>query len=64
MTKEVKQRIFDRFFTTKAVCKGTGMGLAIAHSIIVEKHKGSLQCFSKVGVGTEFRIQIPNISSN
>ncbi|HEY9852625.1 MAG TPA: PAS domain S-box protein [Leptolyngbyaceae cyanobacterium] len=64
MTKEVKQRIFDPFFTTKEVGKGTGMGLAIAHSIIVEKHKGSLQCFSKVGVGTEFRIQIPNISSN
>ncbi|HEY9300086.1 MAG TPA: ATP-binding protein [Phormidium sp.] len=35
------------------------MGLAISHSIIVEKHKGEIKCFSAVGKGTEFRIEIP-----
>jgi signal transduction histidine kinase len=59
MTDQVKQRIFDPFYTTKRVGSGTGMGLAISHSIIVEKHKGEIKCFSVVGKGTEFIIQIP-----
>lgn len=59
MTDQVKQRIFDPFFTTKAIGSGTGMGLAISHSIIVEKHKGEIKCFSVVGKGTEFIIEIP-----
>ena len=59
MTDQVKQRIFDPFYTTKRVGSGTGMGLAISHSIIVEKHKGEIKCFSVVGKGTEFRIEIP-----
>ena len=59
MTDRVKQRIFDPFYTTKPIGSGTGMGLAISHSIIVEKHKGEIKCFSVVGKGTEFRIEIP-----
>jgi PAS domain S-box-containing protein len=59
ITDRVKQRIFDPFYTTKRIGSGTGMGLAISHSIIVEKHKGEIQCFSVVGKGTEFRIEIP-----
>ena len=59
ITDQVKQRIFDPFYTTKRIGSGTGMGLAISHSIIVEKHKGEIQCFSVVGKGTEFRIEIP-----
>ncbi|MGE5659793.1 MAG: PAS domain S-box protein [Actinomycetota bacterium] len=59
MLKEVQQRIFDPFFTTKVVGKGTGMGLAISHSIIVEKHKGQLRCISTPGQGTQFTIEIP-----
>ncbi|HBK97751.1 MAG TPA: histidine kinase [Microcoleaceae bacterium UBA10368] len=59
MTDQVKQRIFDPFYTTKAIGSGTGMGLAISHSIIVEKHKGEIKCFSVVGKGTEFIIEIP-----
>ncbi|MEG3933323.1 PAS domain S-box protein [Microcoleus sp. T2B6] len=59
MTAQVKQRIFDPFYTTKRVGSGTGMGLAISHSIIVEKHKGEIKCFSVVGKGTEFTIEIP-----
>lgn len=55
----MQKRIFDPFFTTKAVGKGTGLGLSISHKIVVEKHGGSLQCFSKPGQGTEFMIEIP-----
>lgn len=55
----MQKRIFDPFFTTKQVGKGTGLGLSISHKIIVEKHCGSLQCFSKPGQGTEFVIEIP-----
>ncbi|MEG4862829.1 MULTISPECIES: PAS domain S-box protein [unclassified Microcoleus] len=59
ITDKVKQRIFDPFYTTKPIGSGTGMGLAISHSIIVEKHKGKINCFSANGKGTEFAIEIP-----
>lgn len=59
MSAEVQQRIFDTFFTTKPVGKGTGMGLSISYQIIVEKHKGKLQCISEIGKGTEFIIKLP-----
>lgn len=62
MTDQVKQRIFDPFYTTKAIGSGTGMGLAISHSIIVEKHQGNIKCCSVVGKGTEFVIKIPIVS--
>ena len=55
----IKRRIFDPFFTTKAVGDGTGLGLSISHKIVVDQHEGSLQCLSKPGQGTEFRIEIP-----
>nr|WP_293129269.1 ATP-binding protein [Microcoleus sp. bin38.metabat.b11b12b14.051] len=59
MPESVKQKIFDPFFTTKPVGKGTGMGMAISYQIITEKHGGKLECFSTVGQGTKFLIQIP-----
>ena len=62
ITDKVKQRIFDPFYTTKAIGSGTGMGLAISHSIIVEKHKGDIKCISAVGKGSEFMIKIPIVS--
>lgn len=52
-------RIFKPFFTTKAAGKGTGQGLAIAHSVIVEKHQGTIDVTSELGKGTCFTIQIP-----
>lgn len=57
--QEVQKRIFDAFFTTKPVGKGTGMGLSISYQIVVEKHKGELKCVSEPGKGTEFIIKIP-----
>jgi PAS domain S-box-containing protein len=57
--KEVRSRIFDPFFTTKDVGKGTGQGLAISHSVIVEKHGGSINVETEVGRGTTFIIRLP-----
>ncbi len=59
MNAEVKQQVFDHLFTTKAVGKGTGLGMAIARQIIVEKHNGSLSVNSTLGEGTEFVITLP-----
>ncbi|MEG4057691.1 MULTISPECIES: PAS domain S-box protein [unclassified Microcoleus] len=59
ITEQVKQQIFDTFFTTKPIGKGTGMGLSISYQIIVERHKGELYCTSELGKGTEFTIKIP-----
>ncbi len=56
---EVRSRIFDPFFTTKEVGKGTGQGLAIARSVIVEKHGGTLHFETEVGKGTTFYIRLP-----
>ena len=63
MTDEVKQNIFDHLFTTKAVGKGTGLGLVIARQIVVEKHSGTIKVNSELGQGTEFAIALP-INSN
>ena len=52
-------KIFDPFFTTKEVGRGTGQGLAIARSVVVDRHKGSLTCESEVGTGTTFFIRLP-----
>jgi len=59
MPEQIRQKIFNPFFTTKPIGKGTGMGMSISYQIVVEKHGGKLDCFSKVGEGTEFVIQIP-----
>jgi len=55
----IRPRIFDPFFTTKEVGKGSGQGLAIARSIVVTKHHGSLTFESEVGKGTTFTIRLP-----
>ncbi len=52
-------KVFDPFFTTKEVGKGTGQGLAIARSIVVIKHRGSIDIESNVGRGTTFTLRIP-----
>ncbi len=59
MTPEVQERLFDQGFTTKAVGKGTGLGMAIAHQIITEKHGGTLTCTSEAGKGSTFTITLP-----
>ncbi|ARV58516.1 ATPase [Nostocales cyanobacterium HT-58-2] len=59
MIEPVKQCIFQPFFSTKPVAKGTGLGLFISYHIVVEKHGGQLHCNSTVAQGTEFIIKIP-----
>lgn len=59
MSEEVKQKIFDHLFTTKAVGQGTGLGLAIARQIVVEKHQGTIEVYSALRQGTEFAIVLP-----
>ncbi|MEH2405540.1 ATP-binding protein [Nostoc sp.] len=59
MKEETIHRIYDPFFTTKDVGKGTGLGMAISYQIVVDKHGGILKCRSQPGEGTEFWIQIP-----
>jgi signal transduction histidine kinase len=57
----VRDRVFDPFFTTKEVGKGSGQGLAIARSIVVEKHKGAVTFDTEVGKGTTFYVRLPII---
>jgi two-component system, NtrC family, sensor kinase len=52
-------KLYDPFFTTKEVGRGTGQGLAISHSIVVDKHDGEIAVSSEVGVGTEFTVRLP-----
>lgn len=59
MSEETRNQLFDAFFTTKPLGKGTGLGLSICHQIIAQKHRGSLQCISELGKGTEFIIELP-----
>lgn len=59
MSETVRRDMFNPFFTTKPVGKGTGMGLGISYQIITEKHGGKLDCFSTLGNGSELVIQIP-----
>jgi two-component system NtrC family sensor kinase len=56
---EIRDRIFDPFFTTKGVGKGTGQGLAIARSVVVDKHGGSLTFETEEGKGTTFYVRLP-----
>jgi signal transduction histidine kinase len=63
---EIRSQIFDPFFTTKAVGQGTGMGLAIAYQIVVEKHGGTIEVQSPTqdpaqnpAQGTAILIQLP-----
>jgi signal transduction histidine kinase len=56
---EVQPKLFNPFFTTKPVGKGTGMGLSISYQIVTERHHGLLHCRSTPGAGAEFIVEIP-----
>ncbi|WP_306660027.1 sensor histidine kinase [Trichormus variabilis] len=57
--ENIRDKLFNPFFTTKPLGKGTGIGLSISYQIIVEKHTGKLYCNSTEEQGTEFVIEIP-----
>jgi PAS domain S-box-containing protein len=56
---EIQPRVFEPFFTTKDVGKGTGQGLALAHSVIVNRHQGQIWFESEAGHGTTFFVRLP-----
>ena len=57
--ESAREKIFDPFFTTKGVGKGTGQGLAIARSVISDKHGGTINFETVMGRGTTFIIRLP-----
>ncbi|MGB5970323.1 MAG: response regulator [Spirulinaceae cyanobacterium] len=57
--QDLVNKLFNPFFTTKPIGKGTGMGLAISYSIVVEKHGGKIVCYSQPKQGTKVIIKIP-----
>ena len=57
--EDIRTRVFDPFFTTKPVGRGTGQGLAIARSIVVDRHGGALTFETEVGRGSTFVVQLP-----
>jgi len=57
--EEIRARVFEPFFTTKDVGKGTGQGLALAHTAIVKEHQGRIWFESVVGAGTTFFLWLP-----
>jgi len=59
MTETTKARIFEPFYTTRPIGKGTGMGLAMSYQTVVEQHRGAFRFVSELGHGAEFIIEIP-----
>ena len=59
MSDEVKQRLFENFFTTKPIGQGTGLGMSITRDIIENKHGGKVSFTSTEGKGTTFTFTIP-----
>ena len=59
MTPDVKEKMFNPFFTTKPTGEGTGLGLSISHDIIVKQHAGSIEVDTRLGEFTEIRVILP-----
>jgi len=59
ITPDVKEKMFNPFFTTKPTGEGTGLGLSISHDVIVKQHAGSIEVDTQPGEFTELRIVLP-----
>jgi signal transduction histidine kinase len=59
MPDEVKEKMFNPFFTTKPAGEGTGLGLSISHDIVVKQHSGSIEVDTRPGEFTDIRIVLP-----
>ena len=56
---EVKEKIFNPFFTTKPAGEGTGLGLSMSHDIVVKQHGGTIEVDTEPGIFTEFIVTLP-----
>ncbi|MGC1867333.1 MAG: ATP-binding protein, partial [Pseudolabrys sp.] len=56
---EIKDKMFNPFFTTKPAGEGTGLGLSISHDIVVKQHGGSIEVETQPGEFTEIKIVLP-----
>jgi two-component system, NtrC family, sensor kinase len=63
MTSDVKEKMFNPFFTTKPTGEGTGLGLSISHDIIVKQHGGSIEVDTRLGEFTEIRVTLPRTAA-
>lgn len=61
---EVKEKMFNPFFTTKPAGEGTGLGLSLSHDIVVKQHAGTINVDSQPGEFTEFRIVLPRAAAS
>ncbi|MGB8619939.1 MAG: ATP-binding protein, partial [Pseudolabrys sp.] len=59
MMPDVKEKMFNPFFTTKPTGEGTGLGLSISHDVIVKQHAGTIEVDTQPGEFTEIRIVLP-----
>jgi signal transduction histidine kinase len=62
ISPEVKEKMFNPFFTTKPTGEGTGLGLSISHDIIVKQHGGSIEVETKPGEFTEIKVILPRVA--
>ena len=62
ISESVRPHIFEPFFTTKDVGRGTGQGLAIAHSVVRDKHGGTIRFETEIGKGTTFVLRLPLVA--
>ena len=60
---EVKEKMFNPFFTTKPAGEGTGLGLSLSYDIIVKQHAGSIEVDTQLGEFTEFRLVLPRLAA-
>ena len=60
---DVKEKIFNPFFTTKPAGEGTGLGLSLSHDIVVKQHGGSIEVETRPGEFTEFRVILPRVGA-
>ena len=60
---EVKEKMFNPFFTTKPAGEGTGLGLSMTHDIIVKQHSGSIEVDTQPGEFTEIKIILPHTAT-
>jgi signal transduction histidine kinase len=60
---DVKEKMFNPFYTTKPAGEGTGLGLSISHDIIVKQHGGSIEVDTRPGEFTEIKIILPRVAA-